>query len=125
MDSKKLLLGIALIVTGIALFTAYDQFIRPEREAKELLSEGKIIMERGDRNSINTALGMFTKVVVRHSATRSAPEAYLQMGSAYEKLGLYRLASLRYSYLLKKPLSDRIDASMRTDVYARLAKLKL
>ena len=125
MNSKNLLLGIALIVTGIALFAAYDQFIRPEREAREILTEGKIIMERGDRDSVNQALSSFTKVVVKYSATRSAPEAYLQMGSAYEKLGLYRLASLRYSYLLKKPLSDRTDAALRTDVIARLAKLKL
>jgi TolA-binding protein len=125
MNSKNLLLGIALIVTGIALFAAYDQFIRPEREAREILAEGKIIMERGDRDSANLALSSFTKVVVKYSATRSAPEAYLQMGTAYEKLGLYRLASLRYSYLLKQPLADRTDSAMKTDVIARLAKLKL
>ena len=125
MNSKNLLLGIALIVTGIALFAAYDQFIRPEREAREILAEGKITMERGDRDSVNQALGAFTKVVVKYSATKSAPEAYLQMGEAYEKLGLYRLASLRYSYLLKKPLSERTEGSIRTEAVTRLAKLKM
>ena len=125
MNSKNLLIGIACIVSGIALFAAYDQFIKPEREAREILAEGKITMERGDRDSINQALGLCTRIVVHYPSTRSAPDAYLMMGGAYEKLGLYRLANLRYSYLLKKPLADKLSPATRTDVIARLAKLKM
>jgi len=125
MNSKNLLIGIACIISGIALFAAYDQFIRPEREAREIMAEAKIVIERGDKDSINQAIGSYTKIIVHYPSTKSAPEAYLLMGGAYEKLGLYRLAYLRYSYLLKPPLAGKINEDMRMDVIARLAKLKM
>ncbi|MGL4368409.1 MAG: tetratricopeptide repeat protein, partial [Spirochaetota bacterium] len=125
MNSRNLLIGITCIISGIALFAAYDQLIKPEREAREILTEGKMIMERGDRESLNLAVTHYTRIITRYPRTKSVPEAYSLMGDAYEKLGLYRLAYLRYSYLMKAPLVSKITPQMKTDTITRLARLKI
>ena len=48
---SKVILGILLITMGLGLFIFYDQYMRPEREARELLVEGKMVVEREDEKA--------------------------------------------------------------------------
>lgn len=125
MNSKGLIAGIILIIAGVASFALYEKLIKPELEAKAIVSETKLILERGDRDSYNQAINTLRKVLVSYPDTKYTPEAYLITGQAYEKLGLYRQAYLKYCYLLKKPLSDRTPARIRQQALVGMNKIKI
>jgi TolA-binding protein len=125
MNSKGLIAGIILIIAGVTAFALYDRFIKPELEAKAIVAEAKLIMEKGDRESYNQAITTLRKVLVSYNDTRPAPEAYLVTGQAYEKLGLYRLSYLKYSYLFKKPLLDRTPSWIREQALVSMNKIKI
>jgi len=120
---KWILVGIIFIFLGICLFAYYDSFVKPEREAKELIVEGKMSFERNDRESINKAIDIFTKVIARYPGTNSSLEAYFCIAESYEKLDLNRLAYLKYIYLLKN--NKKIPADMDKEINARIARLKI
>lgn len=118
-----ILVGVIMIFMGIGLFAYYDSFIKPEREAKELIVEAKMSYERGSAESINKAIEIFTKVIAKYPKTESAFEAYYYIAQGYEKLNLNRLAYLKYIYLLKN--NDKIAAEIEQDIKARVARLKI
>ncbi len=118
-----ILVGIVLIFLGIGLFAYYDSFIKPEREARELIVEGKMLFERGNQESINKAIDIFTKVIAKYPKTDSAFEAYYYIAQGYERLNLNRLAYLKYIYLLKN--NSNIAKETEQEIKARVARLKV
>jgi len=120
---KWILVGIIFICLGIGLFAYYDSFVKPEREAKELIVEGKMSFERNDKESINKAIDIFTKVIAKYPGTDSSIEAYYYIAESYEKLNLNRLAYLKYIYLIKS--KQKISGEMEKEINARIARLKI
>ena len=120
---KWILVGIIFIFLGIGLFAYYDSFVKPEREAKELIVEAKMSFERNDKESINKAIDIFTKVIAKYPGTDSSLEAYYYIAESYEKLNLNRLAYLKYIYLIKS--SQKLPADMEKEINARIARLKI
>ncbi len=118
-----ILAGIILIFMGIGLFAYYDSFVKPEREARELIVEGKMSYERGTAESVNKAIDIFTKVIAKYPKTESAFEAYYYIAQGYEKLNLNRLAYLKYIYLLKN--NSKMPAETEQEIKARVARLKI
>jgi len=115
--------GILLIFFGVALIAYYDSFVKPEREARELIVEGKMSFERGTKESLNKAIDTFTRVVARYPKTGSALDAFYHIAQSYEKLNLNRLAYLKYVYILKS--GEDIPAEMLDEIKARIARLKI
>ena len=120
---KWVLVGIIFIFMGIGLFAYYDSFVKPEREAKELIIEGKMSFERNDKESINKAIDIFTKIIAKYPGTDSSLEAYYYIAESYEKLNLNRLAYLKYIYLIKSNM--KIPSDMEKEINARIARLKI
>jgi TolA-binding protein len=118
-----ILVGILFIFFGVAMIAYYDSFVKPEREAKELIIEGKMSFERGTKESLNKAIDTFTKVVARYPKTDSALDAYYHIAQSYEKLNLNRLAYLKYVYILKS--GEEIPGEMLDEIKARIARLKI
>ncbi|HPS85343.1 MAG TPA: tetratricopeptide repeat protein [Spirochaetota bacterium] len=120
---KWILVGIIFIFLGIGLFAYYDSFVKPEREAKELIVEAKMSFERNDKESINKAIDIFTKVIAKYPGTDSSLEAYYYIAESYEKLNLNRLAYLKYIYLIKG--KQKLPSEMEKEINARIARLKI
>ncbi len=121
---KKLIaVGIIFIFLGIGLFAYYDSFVKPEKEAKELIVEAKMSFERNDKESINKAIDIFTKIIAKYPGTNTSLEAYYYIAESYEKLNLNRLAYLKYIYLLKG--NQKLPADMEKEINARIARLKI
>lgn len=124
----KVLSGIMLITLGVGLFLYYDYNVRPEREAREMLAEAKMIYERGDeagdRNTINQSITLFTKLIARYPETKPVQEAYYYIGKSYENLNLYRLAYLKYSSILRNNHPDVSDG-LKKDIMVRLARINV
>lgn len=120
---EGIILGAILIVLGVGLYAYYDQFIRYEREARELLTEGKLVYERGSRGAINDSIGTFSRIIARYPGTRAEAEAYFYIAQAYERLNLNRLAYLKYIYILKSKRD--IDPVLVREIAARVARLKM
>lgn len=123
---KEVIIGIILITLGIGLFFYYDRVEKPRMrsgQAHELLVEGKLIFERGDRQALNNAINLFSKVIARYPDTPAATESYYFIAKSYEKMGLNRLAYLKYIYILK----TRRDApkNMEAEIKTRVARLKI
>ncbi len=120
---RELIIGILLLITGIGLFVYYDNSIRPEKEAREYLVEGQIAFERGTKESLNNSINILSKVIARYPATSSADEAYYYIGQSYEKLGLNRLAYLKYAYILKA--GTDVSPELKNEINTRLARLTI
>jgi len=120
---KGIVVGALLIVAGLGLFAYYDLFIKSESEAQELLVQARMMYERGSRDAVNNSIHIFSRIIAKYPKTKAASEAYYYIGNSYEKLGLNRLAYLKYLYLLKnnRPLDGEMDGELR----ARLAKLRV
>ncbi len=123
MKVKTIVIGLILIALGVGVFMYYDEYIRPDRAAKELILEGRIVYERGDRASINNAIDLFTKVIVKYPESSYADNAYYYIGRCYENLGLHRLAYLKYIYVLKN--NRNLSANFRKEILIRLAHIKV
>lgn len=120
---KEAIIGIMLIILGLGFFVVYENLIKPEQEAKILIREGKLAQEREDRESINNSINIFSKVIARYPDTKAARDAYFLIGASYEKLGLNRLAHLKYVYILKS--GAKLDSAMTDDIKTRLAHLSI
>ena len=120
---KGAVIGFVLIILGIGLFAYYDIFIKSERIAEQYLVEAKLIYERGTKESINNSINIFSKIIAQHPDSHAATEAYFYVGRAYEKLGLNRLAYLKYIYLLKN--AKDLSTEEVQDIRARLARLRV
>ncbi len=120
----KTIIGVLLIVCGLGLYIYYDQYIQPEREASKLLVEAKMIYERGNREAVNDAINLFTKIIARYPETEMVGEAYYYIGQCYEKLGLKRLAYLKYVYLLKNN-REQLSDSLQRDLIVRVAHINV
>lgn len=120
----KIIIGIVLVLLGIGLYTYNDMHLRPEREALELLTEAKMIFERGDKDSINQSIGILTKAIAKYPNSHSTPEVYYYIGLSYEKMGLYRLAYLKYSYVIKNN-SPFLTSSLKKEILVRLAHINI
>ncbi len=124
MKPKFIITGMLLVFLGIGLFIYYDLRLRPEREAGELMAEAAMIYERGDKVSINQAIDIYTKVLVKYPKSKLIPEAYYLIGRCYETIGLNRLAYLKYTYLLKnKP--RYFNEELRKETMIRMAHINL
>lgn len=121
MKKEGIIIGAVLIVIGIGLFAYYNNFIRHEREATELLTEGKLVYERGSREAINDSITIFSKVIARYPGTKAETESYLFIAQCYEKMDLNRLAYLKYVYILKN--GRDLDPALTAEVKARIARL--
>lgn len=115
--------GIVLIITGFLLIGVYEKFVKPESEARELMVQAKMSYERGTKDALNSSIDIFTKVIAKYPETRQSVDAYYLMAQAYEKIGLNRLAYLKYSYLLKN--NSKLSSDMIREVKARIAGLKI
>ncbi len=120
---KWISVGIIFIFLGIGLIAYYDSFVKPEREAKELIVEAKMSFERNDKESINKAIDIFTRIIAKYPNTNSSQEAYFYIAESYEKLNLNRLAFLKYVYLLKG--TQKLTPEMEKEINARIARLKI
>jgi TolA-binding protein len=97
--------------------------VRPEKEAREYLVEGQIAYERGTKESLNNSINILSKVIARYPSTSSADEAYYYIGQSYEKLGLNRLAYLKYVYILKT--GTDVSPELKKEINARIARLTI
>ncbi|PKL37354.1 MAG: hypothetical protein CVV44_17120 [Spirochaetae bacterium HGW-Spirochaetae-1] len=120
---KEAVIGIILIFLGMGFFAYYDQFIKPEENARQLLREGKLVFERGNKEALNDSINLFTKIIARYPETESARDAYYFIAQSYEKLGLNRLAYLKYIYILKN--EKNISEQFASEVKARIARLTI
>ncbi len=120
---QGLILGAVLVVIGIGVFAYYEHFVRYEREAQELLTEGKLIYERGSSEAINDSINIFTRVIARYPGTKVESEAYFYIAQGYEKMNLNRLAYLKYVYILKN--NRDLDPSFAREIKTRIARLKV
>lgn len=121
--SRGIVIGFLFIIMGVGLFAYYDYYIRSGRDAREMLTEAKLIFERGDKDSINTSINLFNKVVARYPNTRAEVESYYYIAQGYEKLGLRRLAYLKYLYILKNRNGNSTD--LDNEIRARMAHLRI
>lgn len=152
MDMKKMVAGIIMLGIGLLLVAYYDLSLKPESEASKIYNEARLIKERAENEetfnrdvlntgtmpeghsetysrleegtSINRAIELFTKVIAHYPDTSYAAKALYHIANSYEKIGLYRLAFLKYSYLLKEK-QHQLDSRSRNEVLAHLAKLKI
>ena len=122
--SMILIIGIILVVIGVGLFAYYGNYVKPERESKELLTEAKLIFERGDKDSVNHAINTLNKVIAKYPKSKAIPDAYYYIGRCYEKLGLNRLAYLKYNYLLKNR-AGTLTKQFKKEILVRLAHLNI
>lgn len=120
---QGIIVGAVLIVAGIGLFAYYDRVVRYEREAREMLTEGKLIFERGSREAINDSINIFSRLVARYPGTHAESEAYFYIAQSYEKMKLNRLAYLKYIYILKD--GRNLAPGLEQEIRARLARLKV
>ncbi len=120
-----LAIGLALIIAGAALVTVYGVIIKPERDARAIITESTLIMEKGDKDSITQGINTLRTVFVRYPNTDAVPQAYFLTAQAYEKLGLYRIAYIKYGYLLRKPLSDKTDERLRNEAAVKMNKIRI
>jgi len=129
----KILVGIMLIIMGAGLFAYYDRNVRPEREARELLAEAKLIFERGDetgdRETLNLAINKMEQIIARFPKERfpksnSVHEAYFYTGRCLERLNSYRTAYLRYSTLVRY-YRNTISPELKEEVLVRLARINV
>ncbi len=118
-----IIIGLILVLAGFGVYFYYDFFIKPDREARELITEGMMIAERGDKQSINNAIDTLTKVIAKYPDSKYVPEAYFQIAGCYEKLGLNRLAYLKYNYLLKD--TKKINGALKKEILLRLARINV
>ncbi|HNY15612.1 MAG TPA: tetratricopeptide repeat protein, partial [Bacteroidales bacterium] len=116
-------IGVLFIFLGIGVFAYYDSFVKPDKEAEALLTEGVLTYERGSKEAVNHAIDLFTQVVSRYPGSKAAPEAFYYMAKSYEQLGLNRLAYLKYVSILKN--SKKLKPETEKDIQARLARLKI
>lgn len=124
MKGKNIIIGTVLILFGVGLFVYYDFYLKPNREAKELIVEGSMIYERGDKDSINNAINIFTKVIAKYPDSDRVNDAYFYIAQCYEKLGLQRLAYLKYVYLIKNK-ERSISSEFRKAILVRLAHINV
>ncbi len=119
--------GVILVLAGIGLFAYYEHFVRYEREARQLLAEGKLIYERGSEEAVNDSINVFTKIVARYPGSAAEAEAYYYIAQGYEKLNLNRLAYLKYVYIIKntEKNGDVLDPGLAEEIRASLARLKM
>lgn len=115
--------GIFFIVLGVGMMLFYELNLRKEIEANELLVEAKLIFEREDRESINNAINIFTKIAAKYPDTESGVESYYYIARGYDRLGFERQAYLKYVYLLKNKIPE--DDRLVNDIQTRIARLKI
>ena len=121
MKKEGIIIGAVLIVIGIGLFAYYNNFVRHEREARELLTEGKLVYERGSREAINDSINIFSRVIARYPGTKAETESYFYIAQCYEKMDLNRLAYLKYVYILKN--NKDMDGELTGEIKTRIARL--
>ena len=119
----EMVVGLILIFAGVATYMYYDKTVKPDKEAEILLVEGKFIFERGTTEAINEAISIFTKIVAKYPESSSAVEAYFLIAQCYEKLGLHRLAYIKYIYILKNTRNQTQE--LESEVRARVARLSI
>lgn len=120
---REAIIGILLILVGIGIYIYYDYSVKPEREAREYLVEGQIAFERGSKESINNSINLFSRVISRYPRTKAASDAYYYIGQSYEKLGLNRLAYLKYVYILKS--GTGLSRDFMNEIRTRIARLNI
>lgn len=120
----KVTVGAVFVVLGIGLLLFYEFHQKPAIQAREMMTEAKMIFERGDRDSINQSISIFTKLIAKYPGSRVIPEAYFYIGRCYERIGLNRLAYLKYGYLLKNR-HRYLTEDLRKEVVIRMAHLQV
>ncbi len=119
--------GILLILAGAGFFIYYEINIKPGKDALEMITEARMVAERGDRDSINNSINIFTRIIAKYqdvpSAANEVGQAYFLIANSYEKLNLNRLAYLKYVYLLK--FNYPVSKTMADETKARIARLKV
>ncbi len=124
MKQKNLIIGMILILMSVVILGIYFLNVKPNSEAKVMFSEAKIIFERGNIESINKSIDMFTKIIASYPDSKFAPASYFFIGRGYELTGLNQQAYLKYSYILKNQ-SKYIDDETKNIIYTRMAHLKV
>lgn len=122
MKFESLIAGLVLIIFGVGMFFVYDGLYKPQKEAKQAIAQAKMILERGDRESVNSAINLMTGVIAKYPNSKYVPEASFVIADAYEKSGLQRLAYIKYLYLIKN--NPKISAELRKETQIRLARIK-
>ena len=124
----KMIIGIMLIIMGAGLYAYYDRYVSPERAAREMLAEAKMVFERGDesgdRERLNEAIRLLEQLIARYPKTKAVHEAYFYTGRSLEKLNSYQTAHLRYSTLMRN-YQKTISPELREEVLIRLARISV
>ena len=118
-----IIVGSILIITGAGMFAYYDKYVKYERVAQELLTEGKLVFERGDKTAINKSINLFTKIIAKYPGSEAETEAFFYIAQSYERLQLNRLAYLKYVYILKS--KRNVSPYLNNEIRSRLARLKV
>ena len=127
---KWIIVGMTFILMGIGLLIYYEHIAKPARESKitskeagELFVEGYEIYQRDDKESINKAIDIFTKIIAKYPDTDSGIKSYFYIAEAYEKLNLNRQAYLKYITLINN--RDKIPSDMEKEISVRIARLNV
>lgn len=124
MKSRTIFAGALLIALGLVFLAYYAAVYTPERDAARLLREARLVHERGDTASLKSALDIATDLAARYPESKYLPDAMFLIADSYERNGLYRLAYLKYSYILKDPRTLR-RSDLAAEVNARIGVLKI
>jgi len=127
---KWIIVGMIFILMGIGLLLYYDFIGKPgkdakitSKEAQELFVEGYEIYQRDDKESINKAIDIFTKIIAKYPDTDAGIKSYFYIAEAYEKLNLNRQAYLKYITLINN--RDKIPSDMEKEIGVRIARLNI
>ncbi|MFH0975830.1 MAG: tetratricopeptide repeat protein [Spirochaetota bacterium] len=124
MKLKTIITGIILIILGLGIYIYYDFYFKPDKAAKELLLDGELIYERGDKASINSSIDAFKKIIIIHPDSKYVPLAWYNIARCYEKLGLHDLAYRKYIYLIKNN-NENVSSGLKKEISIRLAHINM
>ncbi|MDH5718211.1 MAG: tetratricopeptide repeat protein [Spirochaetia bacterium] len=121
MRNLYILTGFIIIGVSLGFFTINKEYLSPTREAKALLSTGKLYLEQSSKESLKIAVEKFSKIISSFSKTPHAKDALYYLGEAYEKMGLHEAALKKYQEL--KNFNTDID--MTEKIKFKISKIKI
>ncbi|MBN1501464.1 MAG: tetratricopeptide repeat protein [Spirochaetes bacterium] len=124
MKYKNMIIGILLILLSFIMLVFYFHVYKPEKEARAMFTEAKMIFERNNTESINRSIDLFTKIISVYPKSKYVPAAYFFIARGNDLTGLNQLAYTQYTYILKNQMK-KIDDKTRNIILTRIAHLKL
>jgi len=121
MKHRYVVVGSLIALSGMGVITFNEEFFLPNKEARALLTKGKLLLEQGNEDTMKKAVEVFTTVAAHFPDTKQAKEALFMLAEGYENLGNIDVAIGKYRRLL----SMEIDKDLADKVKFKIAKLQL